>query len=533
MLDTLRRWSWTLYVVPAAVLLRGVAAPGRMLGGPYGEATRKLFGHLTLLRWLRGEAPWGHADLVAWPEGRGFWPVAPVLDAVQLPFTLALGPVAGLSVLAALLLVLAGLGPFLLVRALGGGRAGALTAGLVVQLSPFLLTNLGDAIVEVAAVGIAALAVAALVRWHRTGARRDLALAGAGVFATAGSSPYFAVYLALGCVLAAAWTWRSWRRWATYAGVAGLACVLVFLPVWLTERGDSGRLSETHAQGWSLQPGELVRPSTGRAVPRRPSMGEGPMAAPPPAWMRSAARWQPGWLVLLAALIGLTGRRSRPWSLLAVAFFAAGPGVPMLLRQLGQTGQVQAPLILLMGEGFLGNPTRLLVPWIVAGAVAVGLRIDRRWWAAGLVSALAVAEPAVLKRGFELPSVEQPFDRAVVDAIDAPFLLFPSGDPPAWQLDVAFGESMLLAGLADQPIGYDFAKGADDPSLGLIRRLSVEGDVPVGIELWRMQPDEALAPPLVVLAEDRLPDASGVRQALSDTHVEVVAGDRQSLWRRR
>lgn len=531
----LQRLSWALYLLPALALLRGALAPGRMLGGPYGEATRKLFGHLQLLRWLRLEAPVGHADLINWPDGRGFWPVAPLLDLVQLPFSLTLGAIAGLSVLALVLLVLSGVGPYLLVRVCGGGRPGALAAGLVVQLSPFLLTNLGDAIVEVSCVGIAALAVAGLVRWHASGRRRDLALAGLGVFATAASSPYFAIYLAIGCLCAAAWTWRAWRRWLAFAGVAAVACAVAIAPIWLTERGDDGRLSEVHSHGWSLHPGELVSPSTGQVVARRPSTGGAIAAEPPPAWLRSMARWQPGWLVALAALVGLGFRRSRPWSILALVFFALGPGIPMLLRQLGRPGDIQAPLSWLVGGDFLSNPTRLLVPWILSSAVGLGLVIDRyRAWAVAC-AILALAEPLVLKRGFELPSVEQPFDEVVVDAIDDPFSIFPSGDPPAWQPEVGFGESMLLAGLADQPIGYDFATGATDPSLGLTLRLAEAGDVPVGIELYRSRDrlDEDHAPPLLVLLEDRIDTVGAVRASLSDTHDLVVEGERQSVWRRR
>ena len=532
---SLQRLAWALYLLPALVLLRGSLAPGRMLGGPYGEATRKLFGHLQVLRWLSLEAPVGHADLLAWPEGRGFWPVAPLLDLLQLPFSLALGPVAGFTALALILLVLSGAGPFALVRALGGSLPGALAAGLLVQLSPLLLTNLGDAIVEVSAVGIAALAVAGLVRWHQGGRRRDLALAGLGVFATAASSPYFAIYLALGCLFALAWTWRAWRRWLAFAGVAALACGLALGPVWAVERGDAGRLSEVHRHGWSLQPGELVHPSSGQVLPRRPSTGAGEPAKPPPAWLRSAARWQPGWAIALAALAGLGFRRSRPWSVLALVFFALGPGVPMLLRQLGRHGEVQAPLVWLLGEGFLGNPTRLLVPWILSAAVACGLAVDRRWPLALVAGLLALAEPLTLKRGFELPSVEQPFDATVVDALDGPFSLFPSGDPPAWQPGVAFGESMLLAGLAGQPIGYDFATGATDPSLGLVVRLAEAGGVPLGRELHlgRDRVDEATAPPLVVLMEDRFDAVDAVRAELLETHDLVVEGPRQSLWRRR
>lgn len=532
---TLQRLVWALYLLPALVLMRGVLAPSRMLGGPYGEATRKLFGHLQVLRWLRLEAPFGHADLIAWPDGRGFWPVAPVLDLLQLPFTLSVGPVAGLSVLALLLLVLSGVGPYLLVRTCGGGRPGAFVAGLLVQLCPFLLTNLGDAVVEVSSVGVAALAVAGLVRWHDSGRRLDLALAGLGVLATAGSSPYYAIYLALGCLVALPLTWRAWRRWLAFAGAGAVACSLVFGPVWLTERGDAGRLSETHSHGWSLRPGELVDPADGQVLPRRPSTGDGVASAPPPAWVRSMARWQPGWVLALAALAGLATRRSRPWSILALIWFVLGPGVPLLLRQLGRAGEVQAPLIWLLGEGFLGNPTRLLVPWILSAAVALGLAVDRRWPAALVAVVLAFAEPIALKRGFELPSVEQPFDEVVVAAIDAPFSIFPSGDPPAWQPDVAFGESMLLAGLADQPIGYDFATGATDPSLGLTVRLATAGGVPIGEELYRGRDrvDDADAPPLLVLLEDRIRGPDAVRSELARTHEVVVEGPRQSLWRRR
>jgi hypothetical protein len=534
-----------LLVLPAPILLRGVG-PGRLLGGPFSEAGRHVWSQAQVLRWLTGEAPWGHADLIAFPEGRGFWPVSPLLNALELPLTGVFGLVGGCTALAVLLILLAGAGPYALCRSLGLGRAGALAAGLSVQLAPFLLTNLGDAILEVYAVGIACLAGAALARWIQTGERRWLAWAGLGVFATATSSPYFALYLALVCVFVGGFTWRQWRRWLAYAGVAALACGLAVSPYLLTERGKGGRLTETHEQGWTLQPDHLVDPDSGRQVMRRPNTARGgpgeagPMRGPPSTLERELGRWQPGAVATLAVLLGLAFRRSRPWAGLGLFLFLVGPGLPMLLRLTGLPGPTQAPLALLqeqLGLTLLGNPTRLFVPFILVSAVALAAMVDKRAWAAALACGLVVAETGTVKRGIELPSVPLTHEDHVLEAITGPFFIFPTGDPPAWQQDVTFGESMFLAGLADQPVAYDFSTGEQGLDLPGIVTLARAGGVPLGMALNRrfgeLPPQPFSDFSAVLILEDRLPpdQRSRLRAWLEEHGTLLAEGDNTSAWK--
>ena len=144
------------------------------------------------------EAPLGQADLLAWPEGRGLWPVGPLIDALHTPLTWLFGDSLAMALVGVLLLTLAGLGPAVLARVAGAGTAGALAAGAMVQLSPYLLTNLDQMVIELGAIGVAALAAAAILHALRGGPWWP-ALVGIG--ATTLCSPYYALFLALGCAL--------------------------------------------------------------------------------------------------------------------------------------------------------------------------------------------------------------------------------------------------------------------------------------------------------------------------------------------
>ena len=120
-----------------------------------------------------------------------------------MPVEAVIGGGAGVTAVMLTLLWVAGMGPFWLSRSLGGGILSSTLVGLLVQLTPYLLRNLMDAVVEVGAIGLVAIAVLGIRQALTTGTPRRLLLAGLGILVVAGSSPYYAVYLALGCAFAA------------------------------------------------------------------------------------------------------------------------------------------------------------------------------------------------------------------------------------------------------------------------------------------------------------------------------------------
>ena len=130
---------------------------GRPLGSQQGEVWGHLFTALQCERWATGATSIGTADLLNAPAEQPFWPVNPVLQMVGIPLQWIFGTVQAWNLLMVLLLGLAGLGPALLCLRLDAPRPAAILAGLMVQFSPFLLRNVRDSIIEVAAIGVLAL----------------------------------------------------------------------------------------------------------------------------------------------------------------------------------------------------------------------------------------------------------------------------------------------------------------------------------------------------------------------------------------
>lgn len=263
------------------------------------------------------------------------------------------------------------------------------------------------------------------------------------------------------------------------------------------------------------------------------------MRGPPSALERELGRWQPGAVATLVVLLGLFFRRSRPWAALGLSLFLIGPGLPMFLRLTGLPGPETAPLAMLqerLGLTLLGNPTRLFVPFILVSAVALAAMIDKRAWAAALACGLVVAETATVKRGLELPSVPLTHEEHVLEAIEGPFFVFPTGDPPAWQQDVTFGESMFLAGLADRPVAYDFSTGEEGLDLPGIVTLARAGGVPLGMTLnkrFEELPEQPFSDfSAVLILEDRLHPSQRERlRAWLEEHGSLLAeGENTSAW---
>ncbi len=520
-----------LFLLSALALLRHWLLPGRLPGSPTGEGPQRLFEAHQLTRWLTGEAPLGQADLLAWPEGRGLWPVGPLIDALHTPLTWLVGDSLAMALVGVLLLTLAGLGPAVLARVAGAGRAGALAAGAMVQLSPYLLTNLDQMVIELGAIGVAALAAAAILHALRGGPWWP-ALVGIG--ATALCSPYYALFLALGCALTLPVV-RT-RRWLPIATGGALVCTLALAPFVAIEGSGAGRLSQDFSQGFTVGPGQRVhvdgsKPRLGRKDPR-------PQAPAPSRWKEVVLRWPAGVVPCGLLLLGLVSPRSRRWSALGLVFFLLGPGVPSLVRAFGaRGGELAGPIQWLLkelpGGSLFGNPQRMLLAVTVCSSTAAALLLDRRRAWAGGVLLLLVGELWLGRPDLAVAASRDDFDEAVVDALDGPFALFPSGDPPLWMPNAARGETLLYAGRSGSPTPYDRATGHGAADLDLLMALAEAAHVPVGRGALQDHSRFDRQVQYLVLQHSRLsPDEEeGARGWLQEHAVLVVEGETASLFR--
>ncbi|RME24074.1 MAG: hypothetical protein D6798_12125 [Deltaproteobacteria bacterium] len=535
-------------------MLRASLSSGHFPGGANSEGWGRLFVNAQVARWLRGEAPVGFADLLAWPTGMSFWPTDPLTQLVQLAATAIVGDLAGLTVTTLAWLSLAGVGPYLLARTAGASRGGAFLAGLVVQLSPFLARHASDLVLEVLALGPLALAVAAILR-HVTGPRPRPGLVFGAILGVALTSPYYAVYLALCCAVAAALRPSAWRRFVGLALTGALACGLALAPLLATESGDQGRLGGAFSRrGFEMAPTALVA-GDGRPVRRDRHPARADQPAPPARPDRRPARpppWQPvvhrlpgGGVVLLSLILGLFSRRSRPWSLAGLLLLLAGPepwasgaalGLPVR-RFAGPVAWVLRHVPLL---DTLGNPGRITGLAVLAGGVAAGRLATGRRWLLPLLAPLALAELSLHRPGLALPATAARTPPAVLAALRGPTVVFPSGDPPVWNPDVAPKEVLFIAGRAGVPVAYDYGRLRTPADLPVQARLAGISGCPIGVVARRTAPplpDSATAwgalpfDSLLVL-EDRLDHAELVRlRRWLDAHARLrVRGGGWSAW---
>lgn len=559
----------------AILLLRSALEPGTFPGGSRGEAWGRLFVTAQVGRWVRGEAPWLKADLAGWPTPISFWPVDPLIQAVSVPLSALLGDTAALTAVTITLVTLTGLGVTALARTLGASAGRAVAAGLACQLAPYLIRNLTDLVLEVEAAGLLALAAAAMISAARAPDPRRLALAGLAVAALAATSPYYAIYLAMGAAIAAIAQPRRWRESLKLGAVGALACGLVLLPLGLAEGGSSGRLGPQYqGRGYHPTPGALVHAS-GRpwreALPPEPQgqkhaldelpedqdgglkgrkPGEKGAAAGPqqPQWSRLLARTPGGAVALLALCVGLLSRDGRRWALLGLVFYAGSPAPYRLASMFGYpvgdgVGLIQELLQRLPLTNTLGNPMRALTPALILGFSSASLTLSRlRWLGAPLLPLLALAEAAL-----HLPSLGAPATRATgldqtLRALSGPTMVFPSGDPPAWHPSVYPKEVLFLAGRAGVPVPYDYGRGRTPADLWAQIALARIADTPLGdsaLHQVRPQPDEAtlwreLPFDQLLVLEDRLNAAqlSALRGWLS-AHATLQAEEPGgSVWTR-
>lgn len=533
-------WPWT-YVLSALVLLRR-ALPARMLvGNDHAETLQRLGIHLQVQRWITGDAPWFTADLAGFPDGYALWPSSLLIDLVQAPLTWALGPVQGQTVVCVGLLSLAGIGAWRLARVVGASHGGAWVAGLAVQLSPYVLTNFADSIFEVSTVGVGCLAAAGCVRAIREPGWQRLAAAGGGVLALGLISPYLTIYLVFACAMALpaglAMDRTRWRRWAGLAGAGALGAALAAAPaVWI----DDDRLGSDFVGGYDLHPSALVDPVTGDVVkhhhaPTRRGAARPQTSAPkgpPPKWLNGLRRFPGGLSIVLLALLSLGIKEARPWAALAIAWWIGGPSPGRLLDQWNP------PLAWTISQlplgSVLGNAGRLVVGFVVAGAVAGGVAISRWRWAP-VFGVLPLLELWIGRPDLALPATPAPGDRAVLSQIDGPFLTFPCGRAPLWQPSVTNGEALYYAGVAGQPTGYNLFGHMTATEQRALLFLSQAADWPVGRDAVIKGPVqwEPGGYEYVVVLSDRLsePNRIAAQAALITRGELVVEGPTMTLWR--
>ena len=276
-----------------------------------------------------GEEPDWHGTLWTWwwtweaiASGRPFWEVAQnfhpvgqrplawfnVVDALSFgPLIHLLGPIRGYNLACILVLASTGLGGAALGRAAGCSPRGALLAGLALQLSTFVSTELVQGRVGQAWLLPALLAVAALTRLAQAPSRRRALSAGLLTALCGYTYWFYGLFVAAaGAAILVVAPGDRRRRFVPSLQAAAL-CLGCMLPALIVLLG-----------AWSAQPGV-----TGTADP---ILGSHPLAAGSHAlsFAISTAHW-PLWPVLDTPL-DLSDKRVHPLALGLAALGALGLG---------------------------------------------------------------------------------------------------------------------------------------------------------------------------------------------------------------
>ena len=478
------------------LLIRNAFGANVFPGNPMGEGWGRIFAIEQVSRWWTGEAaPW-NADLLGHPEIVSFWPVDPLITLPASLLSLGIGPIHTLTLVVFALLWLAGWGPWRLARRLGARRVPAIVGGVVVQTQPFLLRNAEDTLLEMLAIGLAALAIRALLdAWTSPGLQTWLRALGWTLLLGL-ASPYLTVYLATGWALLALAPaiHIKLKRYLKIASAIALGAFLAAVPILWLESGPHGRLS--HEGGYGLHPDTLVievdgKPQEVRGAPRpaplealvsqAPSKGE---MRPPSEWKRALVRFPGGLACAVGLLLGLLSKRGRNWAVLAATFFLLGPGPLLFARTLGLPDPSWMPLQVLlstfpMGEA-LGNPQRMMLAFGLLSAIsgAVGStehRLGVAIWAAVALFTIALTQPRVALSACALHDGVAP-----IDAPDGAVLTFPSGDPPLWNPGVPPKYGLAVASVHSQPVAYDYGRGRVRVDADFLYALSLTSQVAVG-----------------------------------------------------
>ena len=413
-----------------------------MLGSIWGEGWHRSALSHQIGRWFTGDAPFFTADLFSYPDPQRYWPADAGLQLIQVPGELLLGPGQGIGLSTLAMLGLAGWATARLVRNLGASLPAALVAGLVVETVPFVVVHLQAAVLEPAALGFMVLAGDQVQRAVRAPSWTSVGLAGGATLLLAATSPYLAVYLALVCGFAFPFTW-AWRQgwWRVALGCA-VACMLALAPLLATGGGMPGRM-------------DMER--TAPPPPGASALGVDWTYQSQP--LERALSTVPGGIaVLLATGLGLSAARGRRWTALGLVFFLGGPGVAQMLRAVGfrklpPVSPLHELLIQLPVTNQLGNPVRLLAPWIVLATVGAVLSADRRRGVLGVLGVVAVVELGFTAPLLALPAAPVQAPASVLSKVDGPLVVFPSGHDPFKNKDVGAKQPHFYAGLTGQPVG--------------------------------------------------------------------------------
>ncbi|MFH1464730.1 MAG: hypothetical protein ABIO70_10120 [Pseudomonadota bacterium] len=353
-------------------------------GAAIGPFSVDLAGHLWN-GWAFGQAGWFHTRMTGWPDGVDLLPaVGGWLDLFGVaalrhlvPLELAYDLVIGVY------LVVAGLGAWVLARALGATRPAAVVAGLMLQLDGFVLTHLHGGRPEQVGLGFLSLLLGlALMTWRGTG-RAAPVLAGLACALLALVS--WELFLLGGLCLAFALPFLRWdsrppglgRRLLLAGGVAlataGPWVVFFLLHAARVRAFDEAEFSRQLA-------GAASAPLLGMLEPGRTH---------PPIGALTCLLLLPWTLRRRALIVGLG------LGLAAALLFAAGPHpglrVPGDLGFSGPFGALHGLPVL----GWFHWPDRLLATWSLAAAAAAALALDlaarRRRWLAVVLAPLLLA----------------------------------------------------------------------------------------------------------------------------------------------
>jgi len=518
-----------------ALLVVGRAVgPHRVPGHPT-EMLHGLLGAGGQLRAWATTGGWGRATAVI--SAPPFWPEN--LDLALLEALLwgaAPGLGVGLGLLAAH--TLAGLGPYLLARRLGGAPLSAAVAGLAVQLSPPALRAVGSGEVGVLAVGPAALAVALALgeaRWER-------GLAAVAALITGGWSAAGAAAL-----IAAGFASRRWvLLWAALpllpagftapsplAGAARLAAPVVrTVPAYIGAGGGVLPLppdasadapaappaaagpSPTQAGGPTLPPLPGDGPPPGQPGPTAPGAPPpGAAGAPPPpggpppphAGPPPPSAGGPGplpqrlpggvgvWVALGVGL--LAGRRGA--AALGLGALALWVAVLGLQPPAGSMPPVPPAWLEALGGWVPGLRAPVGVSaWLALPLLCVPAALGAQRWTAALVL------PVLAAAFWENPRLSAPVTNLPPGAIvatarglpDGALAHFPSPVHP-WRQGGGSPTALWVEGLRlGHPVAATAAEGPTDPLLAaLSRRADLAVDLAAAPRVWAHRDDDPIA----------------------------------------
>lgn len=406
---------------------------------------------------------------------------------VAAPFILATGnPLLGLNMVVLIACAACGAGTYLLARAAGLGRAGAIAAGLVFAFAPPRFFRLTQA--HLAPVQWIPLALAALHAYVRRPGPAPLRLAAFLFTLQALTSGHGGLFLACAIALFLAWGAAARRLpapriMARHLGVPGLVLLLANAPfVWpyLKVRQQGLERSLDDARAWSPNAASFLASPTHahRALlsPFRSFRKE---------VLREARSFQfPGVLPLVLAAVALARRRRHgPPALEAQAFYVLLTGLSLWAALGPDAGLYRLLFAAVPGFDMIRVPSRLTLLTVLGLAVLAGAGLERVL--AGLPEgrrrAAAALALALLAGEFAAFPLDAP--RAALAAGDAdrwlatqpgaaPIVELPVPDPRLFESDVLQSTYMLHSTLHFRPTANGYSGFQPGSHEALFRRLA-------------------------------------------------------------